>query len=179
VGNRKERDQIDQHDQRETKGTRGSKGTSLGKSNPIAFRMPSAAVRPWQQALRPDAIFFRLSEALDSCAAAVSPQEDQQQRRVWAVDLACGRSTGPAPKFFVVATPAVFVDAYLAFSDRHAYEVVDSTRGCFLYFDLEQNFWSAAELAQAQEAGRRVADIQRNSCSLDSEFSPSISGPTA
>jgi hypothetical protein len=120
--------------------------------------MPSAAVRPWQQALRPDAVFFRLSEALDSCAAAVSPQEDQQQRRVWAVDLACGRSTGPAPKFFVVATPAVFVDAYLAFSDRHAYEVVDSTRGCFLYFDLEQNFWSAAELAQAQEAGRRVAD---------------------
>jgi hypothetical protein len=56
-----------------------------------------------------------------------------------------------------VATPAVFVDAYLACSDRHAYEVVDSTRGCFLYFDLEQNFRSAAELAQAQEAGQCVA----------------------
>ena len=122
--------------------------------------MPSPAVRPWQQALRPEAIFFRLSEALDSCAAAISPQEDQQQRRVWAVDLACGKSTGPAPKFFVVATPAVFVDTYLACTkpnDRHAYEVVESTRGCFLYFDLEQCFTSAAQLAQSQEAGQCVA----------------------
>ena len=128
----------------------------------MAFQksMPSPAVRPWQQALRPEAIFFRLSEALDSCAAAISPQEDQQQRRVWAVDLACGKSTGPAPKFFVVATPAVFVDTYLACTkpnDRHAYEVVESTRGCFLYFDLEQCFTSAAQLAQSQEAGQCVA----------------------
>ena len=103
-------------------------------------------------------IFFKLCEALVDCDAAPgAPQEDHEQRRVWAVDLPCGPRTGPQPKFYVVATPAVFVDAYLACSHRHAYEVLESMRGCFLYFDLELGLTSAAQLALAQEAGRCVA----------------------
>jgi hypothetical protein len=113
----------------------------------------------WQSALGPKArIFFKLCEALVDCAAAPgAPEEEHEQRRLWAVDLACGPRTGPQPKFFVVATTAVFVGAYLACSHRHAYEVLESTRGCFLYFDLELGFTSAAQLALAQEAGRCVA----------------------
>ena len=113
----------------------------------------------WKSALGPKArIFFKLSEALVDCVAAPgAPQEEHEQRRVWAVDLPCGPRTGPQPKFYVVATPAVFVHAYLACSHRHAYEVLNSTLGCFLYFDLELGFTSAAQLALAQEAGRCVA----------------------
>ena len=113
----------------------------------------------WKSALGPKArIFFKLSEALVDCVAAPgAPQEEHEQRRVWAVDLPCGPRTGPQPKLYVVATPAVFVHAYLACSHRHAYEVLNSTLGCFLYFDLELGFTSAAQLALAQEAGRCVA----------------------
>lgn len=88
----------------------------------------------WQSALGPKArIFFKLCEALVDCDAAPgAPQEEHEQRRVWAVDLPCGPRTGPQPKFYVVATPAVLVDTYLACSHRHAYEVLESTRASTL-----------------------------------------------
>ena len=123
----------------------------------------------WQSALGPKArIFFKLCEALVDCAAAPgAPEEEHEQRRLWAVDLACGPRTGPQPKFFVVATTAVFVGAYLACSHRHAYEVLESTRGCFLYFDLELDFTSAAQLALAQEAGCCVLTLTLTLTRLD------------
>ena len=60
--------------------------------------------------------------------------------RPWAYDLPqrAGASSG-APKRWLAADAATFASIYaeLPPEERHAYEVLEASRGCHLYFDLD------------------------------------------
>ena len=63
------------------------------------------------------------------------------ERRGWAFDLPrrseCGSAN--APKRWVAAEVDAFVDVYMELGPqrRHAYELLEATRGCHLFFDLD------------------------------------------
>ena len=75
--------------------------------------------------------------------------------RLWAADLSMGTG-GSAPKLYLIATPAQFAAAYMRVACKHAYEVIDTERGCYLYFDLDLPLRSSAEYWLANAACRAV-----------------------
>ena len=63
------------------------------------------------------------------------------ERRGWAFDLPPGGgTTANAPKRWVAADVDAFIDVYymeLGPLERHAYELLEATRSCHLFFDLD------------------------------------------
>ena len=73
-----------------------------------------------------------------AAARAQCERERDEGRVVWAFDLPAGAGGG-GPKRFLAATPAEFDAAYALVppAERHVYEVIDASRPCWAYFDLE------------------------------------------
>lgn len=72
-----------------------------------------------------------------------------------------GSCGGSAPKRYVKATLSKFQRAYACLSpkSRHAYEVIDSERPCFAYFDLEfKRQEGVLSLADGPSLAKQVAD---------------------
>ena len=62
------------------------------------------------------------------------------ERRGWAFDLPPGGgTTANAPKRWVAADVDAFIDVYMELGplERHAYELLEATRSCHLFFDLD------------------------------------------
>lgn len=59
--------------------------------------------------------------------------------RAWAYDLPTYERKGGAPKRYIAASVAVFSRAYSALAPamRNAYEIIEASRPCWPYFDLE------------------------------------------
>lgn len=92
--------------------------------------MPSTAVRQWVALLGKEHVHLRMADAAAMVAGLPAA-------RLWAADLSKGRG-GSQPKLYLVATPSDFAAAYLRVVQKHAYEVIDDNRGCFLFFDLDR-----------------------------------------
>ena len=87
-------------------------------------------MRQWVALLGKEHVHFRMSDAAAMIAGLPAA-------RLWAADLSKGRG-GSQPKLYLVATPSDFAAAYLRVVHKHAYEVIDDDRGCFLFFDLDR-----------------------------------------
>ena len=120
--------------------------------------MPSPALDQWRATLRGlrHSMHFKLAAAV--AAAAAADAADDADARVWAVDLSRGAG-GSAPKFYVVATPSAFAAAYVRVPawSRHAYEIIEATRGCHFFFDLDAAARSADDVELLEEACADVA----------------------
>ena len=93
------------------------------------------------------------------------------ERRGWAFDLPpAGGATANAPKRWVAADVDAFVDAFvdayleLGPEARHAYELLEATRGCHLFFDLDgrsDGKFNCEEVASciAEEAAGVLRDL--------------------
>ena len=81
------------------------------------------------------------------------------ERRGWAFDLPPGGgTTANAPKRWVAADVDAFIDVYymeLGPLERHAYELLEATRSCHLFFDLDGR--SDGKL-KCDEAARCIAE---------------------
>ena len=78
----------------------------------------------WEAAI--DKSRFRMVATLDKAKRIVHRHRaDARASRVWAVDLSKGNS-GSAPKFYIVATVADFLHAYVRVpaAEWHAYEMI-------------------------------------------------------
>ena len=106
--------------------------------------MPSVVLATWEAALAGTSagVFSRLACAREAAMGAA---------RVWAVDLSAG-SGGSAPKFYVVAKPEAFAEAYQRVPPRHrhAYEIIEERRGCFAFFDLDAKVATLTEMEHAE-----------------------------
>ena len=82
-------------------------------------------------------ILSSIQQAVDFCAE----KPHKEDWRVWAFDLPKlpGGGGAPAPKRFLAATVAAFVNSYMCVppGERHAYEVLAQQRACWAYFDLD------------------------------------------
>ena len=114
----------------------------------------SAEVERWRRALADTcaSIHAKLAAAANACARADDPASDW---RVWSFDVS--RSTGA--KCFIAAPTAVFIDAYLGLAppERHAYECIGSSQGCFAYFDLDAVITSGEDEQRACVSAANVA----------------------
>jgi len=86
------------------------------------------------------------------------------ERRGWAFDLPPGGgTTANAPKRWVAADVDAFIDVYMELGplERHAYELLEATRSCHLFFDLDGR--SDGKL-KCDEAARCIAEEAASTC---------------